>query len=430
MKNYKTVRGTYDILPQDVRKWQALEKTIFDICKVYDYQEIRTPIFEDTAVFKRENDTSDMVNKEMYTFSINDKDSLTLRPEGTAGVVRSYVEHKYYAAADLPQKFYYYGPMFRYERPQKGRQRMFHQFGVENIGMKDPIIDAETIAFGYTILKAINISGVKVLINTLGDAESREAYKAALKEHFKDNLDELCFDCNNRYETNPLRLLDCKVDHELEIMKSVPKYSDYLTAESKDYFDKVLTNLDALEIPYEIDEKLVRGLDYYSDTVFEVVSLNKDSGSQATIFAGGRYDNLVNYFNGPEQSGIGFAMGMERLLILAEAEGIELVDDKEIDCYVMSMGEVGTLPLEVATILRAYGFVTEFNIAKRSMKAQFKSVDRYKANFAIIIGEDEAINQQLTVKNLISKEQKVIKFEEIIDYIDEEMEKINETHSH
>jgi histidyl-tRNA synthetase len=433
MKNYKTPRGTYDILPKDTSAWQNVEGLIKDVCSVYDYKEIRVPMFEETAVFKRDNDTSDMVNKEMYTFTINNKNYLTLRPEGTAGVIRSYVEHKMYADPDLPVKLYYYGPMFRYERPQKGRQRQFYQFGVENIGVKNPMIDAETIALGYTIVKALGLNRVEVLINTLGDQESRDNYRIALKDHFKNSISELCTDCQTRYELNPLRILDCKIDKDHPKMKTVPDMHEYLTTESKEYFDSVLSYLDALEIPYKVDPQLVRGLDYYTHTVFEVVSLAKESGAQSTIFAGGRYDGLVEYFNGPSQSGVGFAMGIERLMILAEAEGIELRNPDSVDVYVMSMGEVGSLPLVVATELRASGYVTELNVQDKSMKAQFKSVDRFKAKFVVIIGEDEAANKEVTIKNLANREQIKCKVEKMIENIDKivnEMELEHETHVH
>ena len=433
MKNYKTPRGTYDILPNEISDWQSVEGLIRDICQVYDYSEIRTPIFEDLEVFKRENDTSDMVTKEMYAFSVNKKDYLGLRPEGTAGVIRSYVEHKMYANADLPAKLYYYGPMFRYERPQKGRQRQFYQFGVENIGVKSPLMDAETIILGYTIVKALGLNKVKVLINTLGDDVSRDNYRQALKDHFKDHQAELCHDCQTRYETNPLRILDCKVDKDLPVMKNVPKMENYLTAEAKAYFEEVLAALDALEIPYEIDDTLVRGLDYYSHTVFEVVSLAAESGSQATIFGGGHYDGLVEYFNGPAQSGVGFAMGIERLLILARAEQALDTSENAVDVYVIGLGDVKTLPLEIATELRAAGYKTEFNVEPRSLKAQFKSVARFNAKIAIIIGEDEIAKQEMNIKNLVTREQITCKFEDMlatIDHIYNEMESEHEAHTH
>ena len=425
--NIQTSRGTVDLLPSQVKKLEVVEQLLKDFCLLYGYNDIRTPIFEDTKVFKRENDSSDMVNKEMYTFTINNKDYITLRPEGTASIVRSIVQNKMYANAELPLKLSYYGPMFRYERPQKGRQRQFHQFGIENIGLKSPLIDAETIAFGYSFLKALGINDIKVLINTLGDSESRENYKSALKEYFKPQLSELCTDCQRRYEQNPLRILDCKIDKDHELMDKVIKLDDYLNTDSKEYFDTVLKALDNLDIPYTVDSKLVRGLDYYSDTVFEIVSTHTESGSQSTVLAGGRYDKLVEYFNGPSMSGIGFAMGMERLMILLDALNINLVDDKGIDAYVMTLGNVGDYGLQIATGLRANGFTVECNLIERSLKAQFKSIDRYNSTLAIIVGEEELKNDEVVVKNIKQKTQENIKIDLLVEYIDN---LLNNNHDH
>lgn len=419
MKNIQNPRGTNDLLPSDTRKWKALEALINDFCKLYGYQEIRTPIFEDTACFKRDNDSSDMVNKEMYTFSINQTDSLTLRPEGTAGIVRSFVQNKVYGKEELPVKYAYLGPMFRYERPQKGRQRQFWQFGVENIGVKSPYVDTEVIALGYSIIKALGIADVKVLVNTLGDDESRVAYKEALKQHFEPHLETMCHDCKRRFEQNPLRLLDCKIDHAHEAMKSIPKMHDYLTEASLNYFNQVLAGLNSIDIPYIVDDRLVRGLDYYTHTVFEVVSTNAESGSQSTIFAGGRYDNLVSYFDGPELSGVGFALGMERLVILMDALGIDIAEDNAIDCYVMSLGEVGVTPLQIVTELRANGYISEFNVESRSLKSQFKSVDRRFAKFAIIVGESELEQGEVILKDLTLKTQINVKIEKLIETLDQ-----------
>ncbi len=418
MKNFKTPRGTQDILLDDVYKWQHVEDLIRQICTVYNYDEIRTPVFEDTGVFKRENDSSDMVNKEMYTFSINNVDSITLRPEGTAGVVRSVVQNKLYGSQELPLKLYYVGEMFRYERPQKGRFRQFNQFGIENIGLKSPLVDAEVIALGYSLVKSLGLSEIKVLINTLGDLESRNAYKGVLKSHFADEISSMCDDCKRRYEQNPLRLLDCKVDKDHPAMKSVPSLNESLNEQSKQYFTQVLSTLENLGIPYEIDDKLVRGLDYYTDTVFEVVSTHPDSGSQATVFAGGRYDNLIEYFGGPELSGVGFALGLERLLILAEAEKIELGSKPELDVYVMALGEVGDIPLNLATLCRANGFITDCNLQSRSLKSQFKTVDRKRAKAVLIVGEEELKNNQVNIKHIESKTQVCVNIDEIISTLD------------
>lgn len=409
---YQTPRGTYDILPDEIYKWHDVEDKIRNIAEKYCYEEIRTPYFESTGVFARENDSSDMVNKEMYSFMSGDE-SYTLRPEGTAGVIRSFDQHKFYGSMELPAKFYYVGPMFRHERPQKGRQRQFTQFGVENIGVKSPEIDAETIALGINIIKSLGIQSYKVLINTLGDDASRSAYREALKTHFKDHLDELCGDCHRRYEQNPLRILDCKVDHDNPIVQSAPQLSDYLNDESKEYFQRVLNALDALGIPYEIDNRLVRGLDYYTHTVFEVVSTRKDSGAQATVFAGGRYDHLVEYFGGPELSGMGFAIGLERLLMLASEESYEFTLPKELDAYVISLGNVGSTPLVIANKLRDKGYKCEVNMTARSLKAQFKSADRNKAKYIIILGEDELKEGVVNLKNTATREQVTVSIDDI-----------------
>lgn len=431
MSNYQMPRGTQDILPAMSSKWHKLEDLLRQFCYVYDYSEIRTPIFEHTEVFKRGNDSSDMVNKEMYTFSDNGGRSLTLRPEGTAGVARSFVENKLFGSADLPVKMYYMGPQFRYERPQKGRQRIFNQFGVEVIGAKNPLLDVEAISLGWSILSALGLSDLKVLLNTLGDDESRDAYRAALKAHFKDSISTMCADCQRRYEQNPLRILDCKVDAEAEIMKSVPKIHDYLTPESKAYFEAVCAGLDALGIPYVIEDRLVRGLDYYTHTVFEVVSVNEQMGSQSTVLAGGRYDGLVKYFGGPEgMSGIGWAMGMERILIALEAEGIDMSDPEELDAYVLCLDESAALEaFKIVTELRAAGYRSDMDYLNRSFKAQFKTVDRKKAKAAILIGDTEVKNQSVTIKRIDDQTQVNVPMEALIETMDS-MFVLEDEHEH
>lgn len=416
--SYQTARGTYDILPDEIGAWHEMEDIIRDVTEKYRYREIRTPYFEDTAVFARENDSSDMVNKEMYTFTPG-SDSYTLRPEGTAGVIRAFDQHKLYGSMELPAKFYYIGPMFRHERPQKGRQRQFTQFGVETIGVKSPLVDAETIALGIDIVKRMGISSVKVQINTLGDDASRAAYREALLAHFAPHLEELCPDCNRRYHQNPLRILDCKVDHDKPALKEAPRLSDYLNEESREYFRQVLEALDGMGIEYEVDDRLVRGLDYYTHTVFEVQSTRPDSGAQATIFAGGRYDHLVEYFGGPEMSGMGFAIGLERLLDLAKKDGFTTKETNNADIYVISLGNTGSTPLQVVQQLRHDGFVAEANLTPRSLKAQFKSSDRANAKYTVIIGEEELKNGAVNVKCAADKTQKTVRLEELTETIRE-----------
>lgn len=429
--SYQIPRGCQDILPEQSYAWQSLERTLREFCYLYNYDEIRTPIFEHTNVFKRENDSSDMVNKEMYTFQLeNSKTSLTIRPEGTAGVVRSFVENKMYANPDLPIKLYYMGPMARHERPQKGRLRIFNQFGVECLGNKSPYTDVETIALAFSILKALGLQDLKVCLNTLGDDESRANYRQALKDYFAPYKEELCSDCKRRYEQNPLRILDCKVDKDKECMKHVPKMKDYLNEESKTYFDTVCALLDELEIPYEIDDQLVRGLDYYTHTVFEIVSLNKEMGAQSTVLAGGRYDGLIPYFGGPEaMSGIGWALGMERLLIALEAEGIELAKKPDLDVFVMCLDEEArTYAFKALTELRAYGYRCEMDMLGRGFKGQFKAADRSHAQFALLLGNNEAQDQTITIKNLKEKTQETIAREALIGYVDAHMEEEHEHH--
>ena len=419
---YQTVKGTYDLLPDDLKNFEDLEDSFRIMLDLYGYKLMKTPVFEYAGVFRKDNDTSDMVTKEMYTFSPNDKDLYTLRPEGTAGIVRSVIQNKLYAN-ELPIKLAYIEEMFRHERPQKGRQRQFTQMGIENIGEKSPMIDAEVIALGYNYIKLVGLKNVKVLINTLGDAKSRNDYSNALKEYFASHEEDLCGDCKNRLHKNPLRILDCKIDREKDYVKNAPKMSDYLTDEAKDYFEKVKSYLDTLNIPYVVDEGLVRGLDYYTDTVFEVVSTDVSAGAQATVFAGGRYDSLVEELGGPKLSGIGFAIGMERLLILAKAEDALADIEEYVDCYVIDMTKSSNYALEVATVLRNNFYTTELNYYDRSMKSQFKSSDRKNALYVIILGEDELNNKSVTIKNTITKEQNTIPFTDLISYLEEREDK-------
>lgn len=419
--NYQVPRGTQDVLPNAIGKWHRLEELIRQFCYVYNYQEIRTPIFEHTNVFKRGNDSSDMVNKEMYTFQLeNSSTSLTLRPEGTAGVCRAFVEHKMFGSPDLPCKLYYVGPQCRHERPQKGRMRIFNQFGVEVIGAKNPMLDVECIALGWSLVSSLGLKDMKVLINTLGDDASRSAYRQALKEHFKDDIEQMCGDCKRRYQQNPLRILDCKVDHDRESMQNVPAMEAYLTQESKDYFTAVLDGLDALGIPYEVDDRLVRGLDYYSHTVFEVVSQHEGMGAQSTVFAGGRYDGLVEYFQGPAgMSGIGWAMGLERLLLACEAEGIVLDEEEGLDAYVLCLSSnVRKEALQITTALRAAGYRSDTDYLQRSFKAQFKTVERQHAKIAILVGEKDVAKGEVTIKQIKEQKQVAVKIDDLIVEVD------------
>lgn len=417
-KSFQVPRGTQDIMAPDIYAWQQAEDIIRQMCQLYGYTEARTPMFEDTEVFATANDSSDMVTKEMYTFEDNGHRSLTLRPEGTKGIIRAFVEHKLYGNPGLlPVKLFYLGPMFRYERPQKGRYRQFNQFGIEAIGVKNPQLDVEAITLGYSICRVLGIKNLKIKLNSLGNEASRNAYRQALKEHFKPYLSELCEDCQRRYELNPLRILDCKVDAQHPSFNSVPDIQDYLDEESKAYFEKVKEGLDLLHIPYVIDPKLVRGLDYYTDTVFEAVPV-EDNGQQSTVFGGGRYDGLVDYFGGGQLSGVGFGMGMERMIQLAQEQGGEFMDHREADAYVIGLGDVSSHALAVAIALRSSGYVTDLDFQNRGLKAQFKCSERVNAKVIVIIGEDEVKANQVTVKDVAAKTQSTIALKDLIPTID------------
>ena len=420
----QSITGMKDILPEESPLWQKVENTLKQIMNSYGYAEMRMPVVEYTSLFVRSiGEVTDVVEKEMYTFDDNG-DSLSLRPEGTAGCVRACIEHG--LIHNQERRVWYTGPMFRHEHPQKGRYRQFEQFGIESIGAKSPMLDAEGIALGYSMIKALGLKNVRVRINSLGDDESRKNYREKLAAYFRPHIHELCTDCQRRLEQNPLRILDGKVDADHPVMKDVPLISDSLNEPSKAYFKEVLDCLDALEIPYVIDPKLVRGLDYYTDTVFEVENITGNAGAQATVFAGGRYDGLVSYFGGPDVSGFGFAMGMERLIMLAEDEGTKLDEMPKTEVYVMSLGNVGTKPLEIATECRALGYITDFNYASRSLKSQFKTVERSGAKVAVIIGESELADNKINIKNNRTKEQITVSLDEFADALDRIMEEENE----
>ena len=308
------------------------------------------------------------------------------------------------------------GPMFRHEIAQKGRYRQFHQFGVEVIGAKSPLLDAEVIALGHDIVRRLGLNNVRILINSLGDEESRTAYRNALREYFRPYLDELCEDCHRRYEMNPLRILDCKIDKDKEFFRNAPSVKDYLNESSREYFEKVLQALDDLGIPYVIDNHLVRGLDYYSNTVFEAVPVDA-AGQQAAVFAGGQYDGLVEHYGGGQLPGVGFGMGLERMINLAREEGGIAPEVKETDAYVISMGDVGSYALKATQMLRDEGLKAETDYQGRSLKAQFKASDRVRAKVLVIIGEDEYKNNQVVIKNTESKEQFTADFDKLVETV-------------
>jgi len=409
-------RGTQDILPKDVKQWQWIEEKIRDLMNKYRYEEIRTPIFEHTEVFSRGvGDTTDIVQKEMYSFQDRGGRDITLRPEGTAAVVRSFVENKLFGDPNQPVKLYYMGPMFRYERPQSGRNRQFVQFGVEALGSNDPAIDAEVISLAFGIYEAIGLKNLKLVINSLGDQSSRINHRNALIDHFKPSIHEFCKDCQNRLEKNPLRILDCKVDRENPLMKTAPSILEYLNDESKKYFDKVCEHLDRLEIEYEVDPTLVRGLDYYNHTAFEIMSSAPGFGAITTLCGGGRYNGLVEQLGGPETPGIGFAMSIERVILAMAAEGIRFENENDLDVYVIALGEQAKdFAVKLLLDLRKNGISADKDYTDRKIKAQFKAADRLNAKYVIILGEDEIAKGTAPVKNLATGDQKEIPLEQLV----------------
>ena len=416
-------KGTYDLFGKEIDRWQSLENTIRTICRLFNYKEIRTPLFERSEVFHRSvGETTDIVSKETYDFTDRGKRSMTLRPEGTAAVVRSYVENKLYASAVQPNKFYYMQPMFRYEQPQAGRYRQHNQFGVEVLGSPDPLVDAEIISLVHNLFAALGLKGVKVMINTLGDAESKLKYKSALIEYFTPYTKELCNDCKTRLAKNPLRVLDCKVDSKKEFFGNAPRMVDFLNESSEDFFNQLQAILKELGVDYEINHNLVRGIDYYTHTIFEIQADIEGFGSQNTLCGGGRYNKLVNVFDGPETPGIGFGMGMERLLLALEMEEINITNPEYIHAYVAPLcKEAKPKALEIANSLRMQGLISEVDMLERKMKAHFKQAERQNARFIVFIGEEELSQGKANIKDLQTKEQVTVTLDKVFEYIYKEL---------
>ena len=409
-KIIKVQKGTKDILPQEVGQWHKLEKNALEIFTRYGYKEIRTPIFEATELFARGvGDTTDIVNKEMYTFEKSDR-SITLRPENTAGVVRSFIENGM-ARLSAPVKLWYKGPMFRYERPQAGRQRQFHQVGVEMFGIKDPTADAEAIMLAVDYLNSLGLNDLEVEINSLGCPKCREEYKNKIKEVLKPEFDNLCEDCQNRYEKNPLRLLDCKVESckeifaKPEIQKVIQ--SDFICEECAQHYSELKSYLDKLNIKYVENKLLVRGLDYYNRTVFEIKSNNL--GSQNAVCGGGRYDSLVRNLGGEDTPAVGWAMGMERLNSL-----LPEVEPEKLDGYIVSNSPANAFAF--AQELRAKGLNVEFDLANKKFTKQLEKASKV-ARYALILGEDEIKSNQVSVKNLATSEQVTISKDDVAEKI-------------
>ena len=418
------VKGTHDIIGEEANAFNYIENLLKQISELFGYNEVRPPVMEYSELFVRGvGESSDVVRKEMYTFLDKGDRSITLRPEFTAGIMRLIVQNKLLATNELPFKAYYTGPVFRYERPQLGRYRQFNQFGVEAVGNDSPEIDVETIALAYTILTSLNLEKVSLKINTIGDDESRENYKKALKAYFADKLDQMCPDCHTRFELNPLRILDCKVPEDQLIVAKAPKMKDYLSDSAKARFDKVLVLLDEMQIPYEVDDTLVRGLDYYSEVVYEFHYVSKEGNDYGAIGAGGHYGHLVKELGGPDVSGVGFSFGVERLYSVLKDENLLPPSlSNPVEMYVMPMGEVAKpLAMQVATELRVSGYRTDMCFEDVKLGNMFKRAERKGASFAIIIGENEVNNQEVIIKNMASQEQITCPLEKLICKISELM---------
>lgn len=404
-------KGTYDLLPEEAEKFFALEMHLRELLKLYGYKEIKTPIFEHSDVFHRDNELSDMVIKETYNFKDKGGRDLTLRPEGTAGVIRAYVENKMYT--EPITKLFYIGPNFRYERPQKGRFRQFNQMGIEAIGLKSPSLDAEVISLSYHIITSLGLKQVKVKINSLGDSESKVRYKEALTKYFKD-VDDLCEDCLRRKTENPLRILDCKVDGKKDVVLKAPKPKDYLTEDAYLYFQSVLAYLDNMDVHYEIDDTLVRGLDYYGHTVFEVEALI-GMGAHNILAGGGHYESLVKELGGPDLNGVGVAFGLERLLSAIDNEKIKITQEEPLDAYIVTFDY--QTHLHAATLLarlRDLGYKVDLDHQLSKFQTQLKKAVKSEAKYIIIIGEDELKNNVYQVKDSKKEKQQTLTFSELV----------------
>ncbi|MBY9079614.1 histidine--tRNA ligase [Paenibacillus sp. HN-1] len=409
--------GTQDFLPGAVERWQFVEEKARDLCRRFNYREIRTPMFEHTELFERGvGETTDIVEGEMYNFKDKGGRDLALRPEGTAGVVRAYVQNKLYGEPDV-SKLYYIGPMFRYERPQAGRYRQFHQFGVEAFGAVDPAIDAEVISLGYQFCKDLGLQGVRVEINSVGNIPSRAAYREKLLGFLRPMKDSLCSDCQRRMERNPLRVLDCKIDQDK--FTDAPSILDSLDEECTEHFAKVRSHLDAMGVDYSVNTRLVRGLDYYTHTAFEYKAAG--IGSIDTVGGGGRYNGLVAEIGGPDQPGIGLGIGLERILLILEHQKIETGAVKPLDVYLVALGEEAEAEItKQLYLLRSQGFSAERDYLGRKMKAQFKSADRMSARFTAILGEEELQRGEIALKFMATGEQRTVKLENLGEVLAEQ----------
>lgn len=407
-------KGTKDMMPDQAYKWHYIEKAFTEICRKYGFDEIRTPVFEHTELFQRGvGDTTDIVQKEMYTFQDYGKRSITLKPEGTSPVVRAYTEHKLYAGVQ-PTKLYYNIPCFRYEKPQSGRLREFHQFGVETFGTADMMADAEIISLAYDFLQEMGITDIELRINSVGCPHCRKKHREALREFLKPKYDQLCDTCKDRFDRNPMRIIDCKSPVCHELVQGAPMMIDYMCDDCADAFEQLKSNLDAMGIEYTVDPGIVRGLDYYTKTAFEFVTTK--IGAQGTVCGGGRYDHLVEEIGGPATPGVGFGLGKERLLLTMEACGVEIPEPAGADVFIAVMGdEAKAAGLKLMRELRQNGLAVQMDIMGRNIKNQFKYANRIHASKTVVIGQDELENDSFTIKNMETSEQVTVPMESLAE---------------
>ena len=415
-------KGCHDLIGLEAKKWRYVDSVIDNLMEKYNYNYMRTPVFESSELFHRGvGEGTDIVTKETYDFKDRGDRNVTLRPAGTAGIVRSYIENKMYGEPG-PVKVYYNGTMYRYERPQSGRDREFTQFGVEVLGSNDPLVDAEVISIPVLLYKVLGLKGIKVKINSLGDKESRDNYREALIKYFTPQIDKLCEDCHDRLEKNPLRILDCKVDKDSDILKNAPKTLEFLNEESKERFEKVKEYLDELEIDYEVDDRLVRGLDYYNHTVFEIEASVEGFGSNNVLGGGGRYNGLVETLDGPATCGMGFATGLGRLIQALNLEEVQLPIHDDIELFVMYVSETEKkYAASLVQYLRANGYRVDTEYTERGLKAQFKQADRLKAKYLIILNDEDLAKDEIKIKNNKTKEEDTIGVDYLLYYLDEHL---------
>lgn len=412
----KRPKGTEDIKPTQVYKWQYVEALIREICALNGYTEIRTPVFEHTELFQRGvGETTDVVQKEMYTFEDKAGRSITLKPEGTSPAVRAFIENGIFNEPQ-PTKMFYFTPCFRYEKPQSGRLREHHQFGIEALGANDPYIDAEVINIAMTLYRRLGVEGLELKINNIGCPNCRAVYNKKLKEYLSPKLDKLCETCQDRFNKNPMRIIDCKEENCQKQITDIPFMLDNLCGECKEHFEKFKEALDLIGLKFTIDPKIVRGLDYYTKTAFEIVT--DKIGAQATVCGGGRYDGLVEEIGGPSIPSVGFGMGIERLLLLLEKSGIEIPSPEAMDLFIIGLGDKGIKEsIKLVHNLRDNNIKADKDYMARSLKAQMKYANKINAKYVTVIGEDEITNNKIKVKNMENGSEEEIQLSKLVEYM-------------